>query len=238
MMQLKQSAISASTLVDEIPADAVIDDRYCEYFSSFLEPGENCREPNCFWFYPVVDTIDYIDVTSDPKYPQDYEVKAFITTNVYWKHLIRNILPQNSKGVIIVFEYEYTKEMFTYQIDGPIARYIGGGDKHDSKYDKFKISRRLNDLGSYRLGTSKYYGLPLHSGRNKTYTVHIYPSDDMKSSKFSRSVAEGGLQKNHILTIMIIFLFLFFRIYNIKSYHLCIIGSGIYFISIYCIFGL
>jgi hypothetical protein len=183
-MQLKQCAITASTLIKDVSVHPEMDARYCQHLSQFLESGENCREPNTFWFYPVVDKIDYIDVTSDPKYPQDYEVKAFITTIVYWKHLLRNILPQNSIGIAIVFEYEYTKDMFTYHIDGPLAQYLGEGDKHDSKYDKYKISRRLNDLDSYRLGTSKYYGLPLHAGRNKTYTVHIYPSDAMKSSKY------------------------------------------------------
>jgi hypothetical protein len=186
MMELKQAAISESKLFQDDSVDPEGDERYCNFLSSFLEPGEACFEPNCFWYYPVVDTIDYIDITTDPKYPQDYEVKAFITIIVFWKHLIRKILPQNSKGLVIVFEYQYTNDTFTYQIDGPSARYLGIGDKHDPKYDKFKISRLLNDMLAYQTSTgdSKYYGLPLHTGHNKTYMVHIYPSDDMKSSKF------------------------------------------------------
>jgi hypothetical protein len=201
MMQLKQAAISHTQMIVETPAAPAMDDPVCTYYTAFLEPGENCLEPNGFWYYPVLDKVDYIDVTSNPNFPQDYEVKGFVITNVYWKHLIRNILPHNSKGVIIVFEYENTKEMFTYQIDGPLARYVGGGDKHDPKYDKFKISRRLNDLDSYRLGASKYYGLPLHSGDNKTYTVHIYPSDDMKSSKLQwLTVWSKAWQNDGILT--------------------------------------
>jgi hypothetical protein len=186
-MQLKQATISSPDLVErpDDPEYVAIMDSWCEYLSALIPSDENCREPLSSWLYPILDKVDYIDVTSNPKYPQDYEVKGFIGIEVYWKHLLRNILPPNSRGVVIVFEYQFTNEMFTYQIDGPEARYLGAGDKHDSKFENLKIthSLSLHDLDSYRLGVSKYYGLPLHSSHNSTYKVHIYPSDEMKSSK-------------------------------------------------------
>jgi hypothetical protein len=236
-MELKQAVISHPQMVEkpDDPEVTAVNELICEYFSAFLAHDENCNEPNAFWLYPVIDKVDYIDVTSDPKFPQDYEVKGLVVTNVYWKHLIRNILPLNSRGVVIVFEYAYTKEVFTYQIDGPVAEYMGSGDKHDPKYDKMKISRRLNDLDAYRSGVSKYYGLPLHSGGNKTYTVHIYPSDDMKSSKLPQFY-EGLMNLQRSFTHQ--FSRLVNRIHNIKTNHLCTICGCIHFVSICCISGL
>ena len=144
------------------------------------------------WMYPVINQYDLIDLQSAAAYDDNIKVKAFIFANVYWKHLIRNILPPNSKGIVVVFENSHfslsenrvTVDQFTYQIDGPNAKFLGGGDKHDSKFDDLKISRDILNLDSFRSGESKYFGLPLLT-ENNTYTLHIYPSNDLQSRKFN-----------------------------------------------------
>jgi hypothetical protein len=185
MIEFKQASISAPFLIEK-PDDPYItaaNEAFTQYFSYMLPPGEQSFEPVTSLCYPVVDKVDYIDLVSNPNFPDNYEVKAMLIVNFYWKHLIKNILPSHSKGIVIVFEFQTMENSFTYQVDGSYTHYLGPGDKHDPKYNKMKISRRLNGLESFRSGSSKYYGLPLHSNKNKTYTLHIYPSDDMKSSK-------------------------------------------------------
>ena len=184
-MEKKQAFLSRTALIDK-PEDPEITETnklWCEYYADYLPPDENCLEPIVFWYYPVVDKIDYIDITSNPNYPDDYEVIGFIISDIYWKHLLRDILPPNSKGIVIVFEHELYKEQFTYQVDGPNARFLGGGDKHDPKYDQMRISRDIFDLGDFRMGSSKYFGVPVYRSENYTYTISVYPSDEMKSRK-------------------------------------------------------
>lgn len=186
MLVNKQASVGKPDLViraDDPPETTAVYNIWCDYFKDFLPPDENCLEPLSFWYYPIVDKMDRIDVTKNPKFPEDYEVKAFLNAGIYWKHLVRDILPPNSRGFIIVFEHQLYNDQFTYQIDGPVARFLGGGDLHNPKYNYMGITRNLFDLDSFRIGKSEYYGLPINVMGNNTYTVSVYPSDEMKESK-------------------------------------------------------
>jgi hypothetical protein len=53
-------------------------------------------------------------------FQQDFNVKkqtvvASIDTSVYWRQFIKNILPESSQGIVIVFENACTAS-FTYQV--------------------------------------------------------------------------------------------------------------------------
>ena len=189
MMEHKQASIGVPKLLsrpDDSPEQVETNQLWCDYFTDYLPPDENCLEPVSFWYYPIVDKMDYIDVTRNPKFQDDYEIKGFLNSAIYWKHLVRDILPPNSRGFIVVIEHELHKEQFTYQIDGPVARFLGGGDHHDPKYNYMEISRNLFDLDTYRIGKSEYFGLPINVNGNYTYKVYVYPSDDMKSSTYDK----------------------------------------------------
>jgi Adenylate and Guanylate cyclase catalytic domain len=99
---------------------------------------------------------------------------------LYWRNLIRDILPEGSRGILIVFENPCTS-WFTYQINGPSVVYLGVGDHHDTKYDDLSIDSLLIDLGDFSVRESSYTGAPI----DKDYcpfTLHLYPSDLLMSA--------------------------------------------------------
>jgi hypothetical protein len=62
-------------------------------------------------------------------------------------------------------------QTYTYDVDGPDARYVGAGDLHNAKYDYLKMSTgfNVNDFNS---------GRNLHSLTERQTTVASQPSDD------------------------------------------------------------
>ncbi len=93
---------------------------------SFIGEDEDEIEPLSTIFYPIINSIN--DVTIDPDVVEQPVVGIF-ALSFYWRDLIKNILPPNSKGVIVVFE-NTCEQVFTYRIDGEKAIYVGQGDQH------------------------------------------------------------------------------------------------------------
>jgi hypothetical protein len=86
---------------------------------------------------------------------------------------LSNILPPNSKGVIVVFE-NTCDQVFTYRIDGENAIYVGRGDQHDSKYDSLGVSS-LTELRNSSDSSRGIPGLP-PSQDFCQMTLRVYPS--------------------------------------------------------------
>lgn len=91
---------------------------WCDYFQDFIAPGEDCMEPLGVFYYPIIANTSINDI-------DDFNgVKGMISQEFYWRNQIKNILPPDSKGIIIVFSNECVEDSFTYQIDGPKATYV------------------------------------------------------------------------------------------------------------------
>jgi hypothetical protein len=101
--------------------------------SSFIGEDEDENEP----MSDYLSNHSINDVTIDTDDVEEPAVGFALT--FYWRDLITNILPPNSKGVIVVFE-NTCDQVFTYRIDGENAIYVGQGDQHDSKYDSLGVS--------------------------------------------------------------------------------------------------
>jgi class 3 adenylate cyclase len=147
--------------------------------SSFIGEDEDENEPMSDITYPIINSIN--DVTIDPDDVEEPAVGVFALT-IYWRDLITNILPPNSKGVIVVFE-NTCDQVFTYRIDGANAIYVGQGDQHDSKYDSVGVSSTLTELrnNSDSSRGSAYTGLPLSQDFCQM-TLRVYPSDVMEDA--------------------------------------------------------
>jgi Adenylate and Guanylate cyclase catalytic domain len=89
----------------------------------------------------------------------------------------RNVLPERSDGIHIVFENECTLP-FTYEINGANERYLGVGDQHDHKYNYLHLERKLFDLSKVSNHAARYSGAPLDADYCP-FTLHLYPSDKM-----------------------------------------------------------
>jgi hypothetical protein len=155
---------------------------WCAYYEDFISPDEICMEPMSQWFYPIIDTVDHIKISNVEDYDIKYSVKAILVAEFYWRNLLRNILPINSKGLVMVVENSCVPDDFTYQIDGPITKYLGVGDKHDPKYDEMLIESALSDLNAGQAGLSDYSGLPLDNDTCQ-FKFRLYPSDEMREGK-------------------------------------------------------
>jgi Adenylate and Guanylate cyclase catalytic domain len=127
-------------------------------------------------FYPIVDDISRVDISGSDT---DKSVVGVLAVSIYWRELIRDILPPGSNGIVVVVRNPCT-EPFTYQINGPHIEYLGVGDKHDDTYNARAIESTVVDLNSFALHASGYTGAPI--GRDFCqHSLHVYPSDSMKS---------------------------------------------------------
>ena len=111
-----------------------------------------------------------------PNDPNHQAVGLFSIT-YYWRAVLKDVLPSGSNGVIVVFDG--CKESFTYQINGANTLYLGVGDRHQAKYDKYELTSKLTDL------TIATNVVPI-ADDYCSYTIRICPSDtfrDMYSSQ-------------------------------------------------------
>jgi len=90
----------------------------------------------------------------------------------------------DTTGMICVIGNE-CGQMFTYEINGPEAKYVGDGDLHDPKYDYLERFSYFLDLRKARSNERGYTGLPL-STDYCPYWIRVYPSvrtEDTHTSK-------------------------------------------------------
>jgi Adenylate and Guanylate cyclase catalytic domain len=131
-------------------------------------------------FYPIVDDISRVDISgSDNTNLTDKAVVGALAVSIYWRELIRDILPPGSNGIVVVVRNPCT-ESFTYQINGPNIEYLGVGDKHDAKYNAHVIESKVVDLYSFALRASGYTGARIDKDFCQ-HSLHVYPSDILKS---------------------------------------------------------
>jgi Adenylate and Guanylate cyclase catalytic domain len=132
-------------------------------------------------FYPIIDKIDKVYVAGADDYnAADHRIVGMMTASIYWRTLLRDALPPDSNGVQAVFKNKCTNS-FTYQVNGPDVKYIGVGDHHDEQYDKLGTAVSFLDLGAFAIRDSLYSGAHLYS-EYCPFSLHLYPSDVMKSA--------------------------------------------------------
>lgn len=138
-------------------------------------------EPVSDFYYPIIDALDRVSLSEDGDYnPARNKIVGMVAAQIYWRAMIKDILPPGSDGIAIVFASP-CNDPFTYQINGPSVQYLGVGDKHETKYDHLGIHINLTDLNAFSIRDSLYSGAPLDT-EFCPFTLHVYPSDAMKSA--------------------------------------------------------
>jgi hypothetical protein len=66
-------------------------------------------------YYPIINNISRVDISTIKL--DTNAVVAFIACQVYWRDLIRYMLPAGSNGIVVVIESPCS-EKFTYQLFG------------------------------------------------------------------------------------------------------------------------
>ena len=158
---------------------------WIDWFSGYISPDENAFEPVVNVFYPIINDLSHVDVSKGNNYTTNSnDIVGVIAVSIYWRDVIRDILPPGSNGIVVVIQTSCNLP-FTYQLYGPNVKYLGVFDQHDSKYDHLLLESKVVDLKSFGLRDGGYTGAPINEDVCP-YTVSVYPSDIMKSDFISR----------------------------------------------------
>jgi len=103
------------------------------WLRGLLPPDEHASEPITALYYPIF---------------QDSELVGFLIHYLFFRDMIRDLLPQDAKGLYAVFESKCTSS-FTYAINGYDVKYLGKGDHHKESLNKFH-----GDSFTFHLGAS------------------------------------------------------------------------------------
>jgi Adenylate and Guanylate cyclase catalytic domain len=151
-----------------------------EYYKYFLDPGVDPFQPVLDVIYPIVDDVNSVELLSNPDYdPRNHTLVGLVTVSIYWREIIRNVLPPGANDVIVVVDNECT-DSFTYRIVGPDVVYLGVFDHHSTKYDDFVVSSKVVDLHEFSLEENVYSGAPIDKEFCQ-YTLRLYPADNLES---------------------------------------------------------
>ncbi|KAG7359286.1 adenylate and guanylate cyclase catalytic domain containing protein [Nitzschia inconspicua] len=200
MMQDKRPTITAPYLL----ANPAVPERYEEdlneahWLHSYLpnvETVEEVMQPISDFAYPIYHNAhERIQFNMDDGDHQAQElgsnsddpvVAALFSVTVYWKDMIKDILPEGSNGILVVFESDCVQE-FTYEVNGPNVVYLGAGTFHDAKYDHMTQSSLVSDLRFYATQASTYTGLPLEETYCPLY-VSVHASAKMEAAYTSNT---------------------------------------------------
>ena len=153
-----------------------------EWVSDYLTSDEDPMEPISDYYYPIIDNgIDQLDLLDETNYDKELnKVVGLLSVSVYWRDALKNILPESSKGIVVVIDNECNLS-FTYQLDGGKIQYLGGGDHHDFEYEDLVVGSWLHELKDLGLADEIYSGRPLNEEHCPFY-IRVYPSDINKAS--------------------------------------------------------
>ena len=163
-------------LPDPNDEDAMTEnDNDVDWFSDYMPPGQDPSEPVFDISYPVLDTIDRVTIED----PAKHTLVATTDVSIFWRNVLEDILPYGSDGVVAVFESP-CNPTFTFQINGPSVKFIGRGDHHDTKYDRFMIPSSIYDLDAFSSSKSYYSGTEVDT-EYCPQTIRMYPSVDFEN---------------------------------------------------------
>lgn len=91
---------------------------------------------------------------------------------------LEGILPPNSDGIYVVIENK-CDQVFTFQLFGDNAEWVGYGDLHETAYDRMERSTLFGQELMEPITSATYTGRPL-DGSFCPYTFRVYPSSEME----------------------------------------------------------
>jgi hypothetical protein len=82
-------------------------------FAMMVMPGEDPGEPLSNMIYPIINRVDKVVI---PTEEAESKVVAIVVASIYWREYLTRVLPEDSKGIHVVFENPCNPS-FTYQIE-------------------------------------------------------------------------------------------------------------------------
>ena len=146
------------------------------FIKDYVGDAEDETEPFSDLYFPILDyAADFVTIPDES--PESGNFVGVFAMTFYWRDLIKDILPTDSNGIVVVFENK-CGQTFTYQVNGPQTVYLGLGDLHEPQYDALEKLSPLVDLDAFSIRARSYTGRPL-SDQGCAYTLRVYPSSEM-----------------------------------------------------------
>lgn len=123
---------------------------------------DDVSHPHSFLLQPVFEDFDKSNRDSS-------HIKGVAIAILPWDHYYQNILPPDAHGIIVVME-DTCGDVFSYEVNGPDAIFLGYGDFHDPTYEHLV---EVTLFAPFELNFSE-----THS--NCKYDLHIYPSQELE----------------------------------------------------------
>jgi len=208
-----------------------------KWFSNYLEPGVNAMSPIVDIYFPViVDALDSVrhqpqassSSSSTPGHnhgaagdtndtPTD-TLGAYLALSIYWRDLLRDLLPSGSAGVIAVFKNPLNPP-FAFEISGPVPRYLGVGHYNSTMGTDpdLNITTGLMDVWDYAIANTSYTGIPVNQDICP-YTIEVYPAASARQKLFDQNESSSVYVVLILVLVVSIatigFTFLFFFLYD------------------------
>jgi hypothetical protein len=135
-------------------------------------------------------------------------VVGVLQATLHWGTYLRDILPPTDQGYQIVIENDCGSSggsMITYQIDGPDAKVVSLGDKHDRRYSQYLVEGSFSKE-NIQDGTAE--GLPFFHD-SCPYVFRVYPTQDVYD-KYTSGLPIIGSLCTLAIFIFTIAMFLFY----------------------------
>jgi hypothetical protein len=181
----KVTITEAYMIADPSDSDRIAgDEALVEFLSGYLQPGEEPYEPVSDIFYPILKNahkhIQMMNNDGSDYVKDDDNLAAIFSMTFYWRDTIRDILPDGSNGILVVFENP-CNPTYTYKINGPDVVFLGIGDAHDAKYEDMRVESLMSKLGDFVIQETQYSGLPVNDDFCPL-TISVYPSAEMEDA--------------------------------------------------------
>jgi class 3 adenylate cyclase len=156
-------------------------------------------DPMSSFSYPVFDTLNVH--TRKPV--------GCLGSVMYWRLLFKNVLPDDSHGIIVVLENTHG-DVLTYKIHGPNVTFVNAGDLHDPKFDA--MGRKCGMISSYRTPMERrsLTSVDFDTEYN-SYNLRIYPSQETENA----FVTDDARMSSFVVLCVFIFTSVVFVLYTL-----------------------
>ena len=107
---------------------------------------------------PIFDNLDH----------SSRKIVGFFKVEISWEFFLQNLLPDGTNGVHVVV-WNSCDQGVTYELNGPVATFLGAGDLHDPAYESMVVSETFDPLGIFSKQTGS-------ESSGCSYELRVYPS--------------------------------------------------------------
>ena len=195
-----------------------------EWLSYLLQPDENPVEPISDIYYPIIDeALDNVYHREEDMENENYNITgnhlgAYLALTIYWRDMVRDLLPEGTAGVAVVFENACDVPPFTYEITGPIPKYLGTG-YYKSTFEGEEglyVESSLMKVWSFGIAETAYNGIPINEDVCP-FTLKLYPPEESREAFMENNDNTVYIVLVLVLSIAVLtiaFTLLFFFLYD------------------------